>query len=530
MLGSTKPRAGRAATYLVAVALLASGCFKVGPNFGPMDSDVSDSWGEAEDDRVSTDPAQTAEWWKQFHDPVLESLIEQAYEQNPTLQIAGLRVYEARTTVGVTVSTLFPQIQQVSASAGGAELSENAEPISNLPGPVRRGVDTNIGNFRVGFDVAWELDFWGRFRRSVESADAALAASIASYDDVMVTLTGEVALAYVLLRTLEERLGVAESNAALQQRSLEISEVRNKNQLTTELDPQLARAFLRNTQAAIPELEAGVRRVKNGLSVLLGKSPRALDRELAQGHGIPETAELLTLGVPSELLRRRPDIRRAEYLAAAQSPRIGIAKADLFPAFTLLGSIGASSDDFDLFDSASRFGFGLIGLRWNIFNYGRIRNLVRAEDARFQQLILNYQNTVLMAAREVEDATTSHLAARDQVVLLEDGAKASARAVELATVQYRDGIADYTRVLDSQRFLLLQQDQVALAKGKVAASLVSVYKALGGGWELRELDSLISPEVRDTMEERTHWGDLLEPGGVDPVEDDERGAVRLPDF
>ena len=306
----------------------------------------------------------------------------------------------------------------------------------------------------------------GRFRRTVESVDANLAATVATYDDVLVTLTGEVAGAYILLRTLEERLAVAESNVAIQQRSLEISEARNRNQLTTELDPQIARAFLRDTQATIPPLKAAIRQVKNVLCLLLGKTPGELDAQLGAGGTIPATPTEVTIGIPAELLRRRPDIRRAEHRAAAQSARIGIAKSELYPAFRLLGSIGYASESVsDLFESDSLRGLGLVGFRWNIFNYGRIQNLVRVEDARFQQLVVNYQNTVLKAAREVEDATISFVSAQEEAALFEDGAKASARAVELSLIQYREGTSDFTRVLDAQRFLLLQQDGLTRARG-----------------------------------------------------------------
>jgi outer membrane protein TolC len=238
-------------------ALVLSGCITLGPDFETPASQVADGWLEAEDERVSAEPAQTIDWWKSFGDPVLESLIRQAVERNPTLQIAGLRVYESRAILGIAVGSLYPQVQQAGASVGTVEISENAEPIANLPRPVRDQVDTTLGNFRLGFDAAWELDFWERFRRGVESANAHMAATIASYDDVLVTLAGEVAAAYVLLRTLEERLAVAESNVAIQARSLEISEVRSRNQLTTELDPALARALLRDTQSQVPALQAG---------------------------------------------------------------------------------------------------------------------------------------------------------------------------------------------------------------------------------------------------------------------------------
>jgi NodT family efflux transporter outer membrane factor (OMF) lipoprotein len=511
--------------------LLLSGCITLGPDFETPESQVADEWLEAEDERVKADPAQTLEWWKTFEDPILESLIQQAYERNPTLQIAGLRVYESRATLGIAVGTLYPQVQNIGFAAGRVELSENAEPISNLPDPPRAGVDTTLGDYRLGFDAAWEVDFWGRFRRTVESADAHMAATIASYDDVLVTLTGEVAAAYILLRTFEERLAVAESNVAIQKRSLEISEVRSRNQLTTELDPALARALFRNTQSQIPALRSAIRKVKNALSILLNQPPGVLDAELGTGGKIPTSPVEIALGVPADLLRRRPDVRRAELHAAAQSARIGVAKADLFPALSLVGSIGWSSENTgDLLDQASRFGFGLVGVRWKILNYGRIINLMRAEDARFQQLIVNYQNTVLRAAREVEDATSSFIAAHEQVELLADGAKAAERAVELSMIQYRDGVADYTRVLDSQRFLLLQQDALTRARGRVAESLVAVYKALGGGWEQRDLDALVSEQARDAMSERTYWGDLLEPGSVEPVPEKKRGWWRLPDF
>jgi NodT family efflux transporter outer membrane factor (OMF) lipoprotein len=515
---------------LVVITAPLVACFSLGPDFERPESEVADEWVGAADDRVSSDSSDYAEWWKTFEDPVLESLIAQTYEQNLDLQIAGLRVLEARAIVGFAVGTRYPQVQQVGASAGLVSISEEADPVSSLPSPVREGVDTNFGNYRAGFDAAWELDFWGRFRRAVESSDANLAATIATYDDVRVTLTGEVAAAYVLLRTLEERLEVARSNVAIQQRSLEISEARSRNQLTTELDPALARALLRDTQSSVPQLEASVRQVKNALSVLVGKPPGALDTELAAGGGIPATPTEVAVGIPSELLRRRPDVRRAEAQAAAQSARIGIAKAELFPAFSLLGSIGvAASSSGDLFTSGSGAGFGLVRFSWNIFNYGRIRNLVRVQDARFQQLIVNYQNTVLKAAREVEDATASFLGAQQQVTFLEDGAQASQRAVELALIQYRDGVADYTRVLDSQRFLVLQQDRLTQARGRVARSLIAMYKALGGGWEQRNLDELVREETRRTMSERTGWGNLLEPDGIDPVPEEERGSWRLPD-
>jgi NodT family efflux transporter outer membrane factor (OMF) lipoprotein len=510
---------------------LVGGCATVGPDFQTPESDVAENWLESDDERITAISGDYAEWWQTFNDPVLTSLIEQAHENNKTLEIAGLRVFEARAILGIAAGNRYPQVQQAGGSVGRVNLSKNAEPIANLPANVADSFDDSFGNYRLGFDVAWEADFWGKFGRAVESADANMAATIATYDDVLVTLTGEVAAAYMQLRTLEERLAVAESNVAIQQRSLEISEARNRNQLTTELDPQIARAFLRSTEATIPGLKIAIRQVRNALCLLLGKTPGALDAQLNAGNGIPVAPAEVLMGIPAELLRRRPDIRRAELRAASQSARIGIAKADMYPAFSLLGNIGlAANKGSDLFDSDSVSGFGLVGFRWNILNYGRIRSLVRVEDARFQQLIVNYENTVLKAAREVEDATTSFISTQEQVAILADGAKASKRALDLSLIQYREGTADYTRVLDSQRFLLLQQDHLTRSRGRVAESLVRLYKSLGGGWERRSLDSLISDETKEVMRERSNWGALLEAESVEPVPAEKRGGWRAPDL
>jgi NodT family efflux transporter outer membrane factor (OMF) lipoprotein len=491
--------------------LFLSACASVGPDFEKPEVDVAPEWLQAENEKISTDPAAYRDWWKNFNDPVLDQLIDRAYQNNLTLQIAGLRVYEARAILGVATGAKYPQIQQMTASAGGTRLSTNAEPISNLPDPIRDGVDNTFGNYRVGFDAAWEMDFWGKFRRIDESAGANYLANIATYDDVLVTITAEVANSYILLRSLEERLAIAEHNVALQQRSLDIASVRSRNQLTTELDPALARSLLRTTEALVPLLRAGIRDTKNALSVLLGESPGEIDDLLAQSSGIPMPPLEASVGMPVDLLRRRPDIRRAEYSAASQSARIGVAKADLYPALSLVGNVGMASGDLgDLFESDSFRAFGFLSFRWNIFNYGRIKNLVRAEDARFQQTIVNYHNTVLRSVMEVEGATNRFIEAQAETVTLADGVQASQRAVELAEIQYREGTAAYNRVLDSQRFLLLTQDRHAAARGRIGTNFVAMYKALGGGWDNQtNQKDFVPPEMIETMQQRVNWGDML---------------------
>ena len=365
----------------------------------------------------------------------------------------------------------------------------------------------------------------------MESADANLAATIATYDDFLVTLTGEVATAYVLLRTLEERLAYASSNVAIQARSLEIAQVRFRNGLVTELDVQLARSLLGTTKATIPEIQIGIRKTKLALSLLLGMPPSEL-REILGGAGkIPMTPESVAVGIPADLLRRRPDIRRSELQAAAQSARIGIAQADLYPAFRLIGSIGYAADSTgNLLESDSFTGFGGIGFNWKFLNYGRLRNNVRVQDARFQQLVAAYKNTVLNAAREVEDGLVTFVRARDRVTSLTDSVTASKRAVKLAETQYRDGVISFTLVLDAQQFLLLTQDLLTAARGEVARGLIATYKALGGGWQLRDGKPFIPEAVKATMSERTNWGKLLAPYAVEPVPAEKRGAWRAPDL
>lgn len=515
----------------VAVAMLMSGCAMVGPNFQTPEATVNDSWLEADVKAVKTDSTDYLEWWKNFNDPTLDALIQKAYAQNLTLQIAGLRVYEARAILGIAAGSLYPQVQSAQGALEAVNLSKNAEPVSNLPESVGSLVDTNFNNYRVGLDAGWELDFWGRFRRGVESADANLAATIASYDDILVTLTGEVAIAYTLLRTLEERLIYTRSNVAIQQRSLEIADVRFRNGLVTELDVQLARSLLGLTTAVVPDLQAGIRKTKLALSLLLGLPPSDLRDILGDSGKIPVAPEIVAVGIPADLLRRRPDIRRSMLTAASQSSRIGVAKADMYPSFRLLGAIGYAADSSgDLFDSDSSFGLGVVKFNWNILNYGRLRNKVRVQDAIFQQLVTGYQNTVLNAAREVEDGLVSFIKAKQKVTSLKEAVEASRRSVDLAETQYRDGIISYSLVLDAQRSLVLTEDQLTAARGKVARGLIATYKALGGGWQIREGNALISTELQSTMSERTDWGGLMEPAAVKPVPDDKRGSWRSPDW
>ena len=498
---------------LLTLAFLVTGCM-VGPDFVKPDASVEDVWTQQEDPRIKTDAADFREWWKVFNDPVLNNLIENAYQQNLDLQVAGLRILEARAQLGVAVGFQFPQTQELNSSAKMIGFGQNE--------PNRALSDKFYYDYQVGFDAAWELDFWGRFRRGVESANASLYSSYTSYDDILVSLIAEVARTYTQIRTFEQRLVFVRQNAKLQEKALEIATARFEEGEDSELDPAQARALLKSTQSAVPPLEAGLRQAKNALAVLLGLPPVAIQAILGPPKAIPTAPIEVTVGIPAELLRRRPDIRRAEFNAAAQSAQIGIAKADFLPQISLTGTLGFRSNVqggvgsnnatfADLFSVNSiTYGVGP-EVQWPILNYGRIMNNVRTEDARFQQLVVDYKNTVLKALQEVEDGMVGFLRAQEQRELLAESVKSYERAVELALVRYTEGLSTYQRVIDPQRDLTEEQDNLASVMGSVVTNLISTYKALGGGWELREGRDLVPVETQEQMRERTYWGDLLSP-------------------
>jgi NodT family efflux transporter outer membrane factor (OMF) lipoprotein len=520
-----------------AAVLWLNGCAMVGPDFVKPEAPVEAEWMEARSPGIKTESADYREWWSVFNDSVLNSLIENAYQQNLPLQIAGIRILQARAQLGVLIGNVYPQQQQGRGSAAYNRISENS--------PNSLNIDDSFWQYDAGFDVAWELDVWGKFRRAVESGVANLEASIANYDDALISLTAEVARTYVLLRTFEERLEIARENVKIQHRSLEIAEIRFKAGAVTELDVAQAKSLLRNTEALIPRFEAATRQAKNALAVLLGKLPGEIDLMLSGAKLIPKTPPEIVVDVPAELMRRRPDIQLAEYQIATQTPLIGVSKADLYPAFELFGSFGlltstsrntkaggqGGSSFSDLFDVDSFEFFGGPSIRWNILNYGRIKNQVRLEDALLQQLIVNYENTVLRAQQEVEDSMVGFLRRQEEAGFLEDSVKASQRSVDLSMLQYKEGLVDYQRVLDSQRFLTDQQDVWTATRGNVIISLIAMYKALGGGWQIREGQRFVSEENIEEMQQRSNWGDLLEPEALaTPASAEERRQWRRPDW
>jgi NodT family efflux transporter outer membrane factor (OMF) lipoprotein len=528
----------RGSVYGLAAAIfLTTGCTMVGPDFVKPEAPVAAEWMESRDSGIKTEASDYRQWWTVFNDPVLANLAETAYRQNLPLQISGLRILQARAQLGVVVGNLYPQLQQGRGAAEYSSISDNA--------PNSLGADDAYWQYNAGFDAAWELDVWGKYRRAVESGVANLETSIASYDDILVTLTAEVARTYVLLRTFEERLEIAQQNVKIQERSLQIAEIRFQAGAVTELDVVQARSLLKDTEASLPRFEAGIRQAKNALAVLLGRLPGEIDNMIDGQKRIPTAPPELVVDIPAELMRRRPDIQLAEYQIATQTPLIGASKAELYPAFQLAGSIGLAtstsrntnaggtngSSFSDLFDSDSLEFFGGPSFSWNLFNYGRIKNRVRTEDALLQQLVVNYTDTVLRAHQEVEDSLVGYLRKQQEAGYLLDSVKASQRSVDLSMIQYREGLVDYQRVLDSQRFLTNEQDVWTRARGDAILNLVALYKALGGGWQIREGKDFVSKENIEEMQKRTDWGDLLIPKAVEtPAAPDELKRWRRPDW
>ena len=498
---------------LFTLALLVSGCM-VGPDFVKPDAQMEEEWLQQHNQEIKSEPADFSEWWKVFNDPVLDNLIEIASRQNLDLQNAGLRILEARAQLGIAVGFQYPQTQQIGGEANANQLSKNA--------PNGAGADKFFYNYQFGFDAAWEFDFWGRFRRGVESANASLYTTLANYDDILVSLIAEVARTYFDIRTFEQRLVVTRENVSNQEKSLDIAAARFEFGDTSELDVSQAKALLRQTQATIPSLEASLRQAKNALAILLGILPTGVQDILGPPKPIPTVPIEVAVGIPAELLRRRPDIRLAEFQAAVQSAQIGIAKADLYPSFSLVGSIGLQSSDkggalsnsanfSDLFTSGGITYFIGPTFQWPIFNYGRLKNNVRVQDARFQQLVVNYQNTVLRAFQDVEDATVGFLRTQEQTGFLSESVAQYRRSEELSLIQYREGLTSYQRVIDAQRNLAEQEDAFAAATGSVGINLIALYKALGGGWELRLGKDFIPEQTKEEMRQRTDWGKLLPP-------------------
>jgi NodT family efflux transporter outer membrane factor (OMF) lipoprotein len=494
------------------LALLLGGCL-IGPDYATPPAPQAAQWQDADTAAVDTTRQEYRDWWRVFGDPTLEQLIDTAYRQNLDLRMAGVRVLQSRAQLGLAIGEFYPQQQQATG----------AVTYNRIPGSIPYNIINNVyWQSILGVQAGWEIDVWGKIRRGIESADAAYLASVARYDDVLVTLIGDIASAYVQLRTLDARLAIARANIERQREALRIANARYHGGVVTKRDVYQAENVLGSTQATIPELTIQIQKTRDALSVLLGMPPGGVDAIVNDDPTIPVAPPRIAVGIPADLLRRRPDLRQAELQAEAQCAQIGVAKADLLPAFSLVGSVGTVSSNIgrnslsDLFTGKSLSYSAGPTVEWNILNYGQITNNVRMQDASFQALLVGYQQSVLSAQQDVQNAIALYVQSQQQTVFLQSSMQAAEGALRISINEYKEGTADFTTVLTAEQQLLSAQDNLAVAQGNIPLGLIAAYRALGGGWQIREGDDFVPAATREEMAARTNWGTLLTPELLHP--------------
>ncbi len=506
----------------ILLGLLVSACTVVGPDYQAPEQEVLPSeWAATETTEQS---ATVRAWWKLFNDSVLDGLIEQGAAQNLNIEAAGLRIVQARAALGISDALVFPQQQQINSNFAGVYRNEDWYKSAN-----------------ASFDVGWEMDIWGKYARGIEASEANLYASIASYHDVLVSISAEIARNYINYRTAQERMYLSRQNIAIQQRVVAMTQVQYDAGNVSELDVQQAKTQLYATQSSLPGLNINRLQARNAIAVLLGTIPENIAPLLALENpreppsftsslnenmrvdpdtgeygaaSVIPTAPELASSVDSQLVLRRPDLQVAELLARSQSARIGLTEADLYPNFFLFGSVGfsetvRSSDSFSASDALTA-SIGP-GLSWNIFQYDRIKNQVRIQDAAFQESLTNYNLSVLEAVREVTDAMDSYRYSVDKSRYDSNAVKASIRAFNISATQYNNGLVTYQRLLSTVEKMTLREDVYAQTRGNIANQVVALYKALGGGWEPLSGQPIVKPEIVEQMRSRTDWGEYLEP-------------------
>lgn len=519
---------------LIGIGVLLSSCM-VGPDFKIPKAQIEKEWVERK--AVTGKPYGTPEifWWKSFDDPILTQLIELAYERNLTLQMVGVRIIQERAILSHGIGELFPQHQGVTGgysftyipalnyNSSSSSYSAPGILAGLLPGPVSNNTSSsptistpsisinpyNVFNSYL-FYSSWELDFWGKYRRQVESDKDNYLATVAAYDDALVSMIGEVASNYVNLRMYEEQIKITRQNVEIQKESLRIATVRFQGGQTSQLDVTQAQTELSQTEAQIPKLENNARVTKNALALLLGITPRDIDPLIKPGK-IPAVPDSMTAGIPKDLLRRRPDVRRTALTAASKSALIGVNVAVMFPSFSLTGVFGGSSSNLGTQQLMNVFNWqnALMaispGFSQPIANYGQLINNVRTSVAAAQQAILNYQNTVLSAQKEVEDGLSGYYQGKKSVHYLNEAVKAAKNSTKLAMVRYKEGQTDYTTVLTAEQQQLSVENSYAAAQGNTLLAVVATYRSLGGGWQLRYGHDVISEDVKKQMRDRTNW-------------------------
>ncbi len=461
---------------VLAVAFLAliSGC-KVGPDYAPPRTELPDKWEQAAVSGLEDGTANLQTWWHQFDDPFLNSLIEKARTNNISLQIAARRIDESMAVRGIVRSEYFGTVD----AGGTAQITRSSEGTTPLP----PGTDRESEYYAVGLEAAWEADLWGRIRRGVESAQAGVEVSIEDYRDVLVLLNAQVAGTYVDARTLQNQIDLTEFNINLQQATLQLTRDRYNAGLVAELDVHRAELNLARTESSLPSLRSDLKQAINALSVLVGELPSPLQIQFEKTFPIPSASVPVFAGVPANLLRQRPDIRRAERAIAEQNARIGLATSDWYPRLFITGDLKLDSTSASGFFNSGNvaYAFGP-QVRWNIFNGGRIRNQVNLEELRTAQAVSVYEDTLLRAVEDVENAMVFYVEQQERLKALVRSVKAAEASVAQVQDLYKSGLTDFQNVLDMERSLFEQQNLQAASQGNIAHGVISIYRSVGGGW------------------------------------------------
>jgi NodT family efflux transporter outer membrane factor (OMF) lipoprotein len=477
---------------LVCALVLLAGC-TVGPDYEEPELPVPDAWENAAAEDIADTANVLAEWWTVFNDTLLTALIDEADDGNLDLAAAIGRIREARAFRQIAGGDYWPQVG-FDGTYTRTQLSENGpNGVAARLGPNPRG------NWEFGLGTTWEIDVFGRVRRAVEAADAQVQASVEDYRDVLVSLYADIATTYVNIRSLQFRLRLAHENVTRQRETMEVVTAREDAGLVPLLDVTRAQSNLSNTEATIPQLETFLEVERNRMALLLGKAPGTYDERLS-GRGVGSVPDFsIVTDLPAQVLRRRPDVRRSERALAAQTARIGVATADLYPSFNLSGVLSLQAVEFGDLGQGESLNWSLVpGVRWNLFTGGRIRGQIKAEEARTQQALAAYEKTVLNALGEVENALVAIKQEQVRLAALEQAVEASQLSVELVHTQYIEGLTDFQNYLDAQRDLFNQQDQMAASMGTVLTNLAALNRALGGGWSLDDPDPDL-PENEDDV-------------------------------
>jgi NodT family efflux transporter outer membrane factor (OMF) lipoprotein len=457
---------------------MSAGC-RVGPDYKKPDMKVPAEFQSTSPNIEAGVSGDLSKWWTNLDDPVLNLLVDKVMQGNLDLKVAGDRIAQAQAIRGIISSSDKPAIN------GEGSARRDSYSLNSLFGPFlpERRYNDYIG----GFDARWELDLFGKTARSVESAEAGIEAAKENQRAVMVAMSAGVAKQYILVRQLQKQIEVANNNILIQQNTLDVVEQRHKAGLVNELVLQQAKAQLEVTRSVLPKLDTALQQAIHRIGILTGQEPRALEKQLITVGGIPATKQMIPIGLPSELLTRRPDVRAAERNLAAATANIGVATADLFPRFSLTGTLGQESvNSGSLSGGESTFWSLASGFSWPILDSGTIRANIKLQDARQQQALNIYIKSILIALEDVENALVSYGNEQQQLRLLEAGTEANRKSVELATQRYQKGLVDFLNVLDAQRQLYQSEDALAVSRGQLALSLIALYESLGGGWDMQQ--------------------------------------------